>query len=81
MSKAKKCDWCGKAIAATEVRVKLPSADATWSQTYGADCYCRIFAARCLRAIVTDDFRDQSVGRALGEVLRALDPANAEEDE
>jgi hypothetical protein len=80
MSKAKKCDWCGEGISATEDRVRLPSADASWSQTYHADCYCRVFAARCLRALATDDFDGPSLGRSLAEVLRALDPAHEEED-
>lgn len=51
MSKARKCDWCGKKIAAKEHRVKLPVFYDGPAMTYHVECYCSIFRARCLRAI------------------------------
>ena len=73
MSKPKTCEWCGGSIAADEIRVKLPNVTASWSMTYHAACYCRVYARDCLRAIATDDFPN-SVGSHLRAFLDAFDP-------
>ena len=83
MSKAKKCDGCGKKIGRYEDRVKLPAA-AGIAMTYHVDCYCTMYSNRVLRALVNDEptFAGvRTLGGALAQVLRALDPAKDEEDE
>lgn len=70
MSKAKRCEWCGGDIAANENRVRLPMMGASDSMTYHTRCYCRVYAARCLRDICTDDLHN-SIGIALAKVVAA----------
>ncbi len=80
MSKALRCDWCGEQIAANEIRVKDPYADAhAIASVWHGKCYVRIHSAECLRALVTDDYPGpDNIGRALATVLAALDPERSE---
>lgn len=69
------CEWCGEDIGPNEVRVKLPNWERPGSTTYHADCYCRIYDKRCLRALLADDHPfGESIGKSLDVLLRALDP-------
>lgn len=79
MSKARKCDWCGKKIAAKEIRVKLPVMYEGPAMTYHAKCYCQVYDRDCLRFILegTGDF---ALGPHLAAVLATLDPKNDEDD-
>ena len=79
MSKARRCNWCGKKIGKDEARVKLPVVYDAPAITYHTDCYCRIYSNKVLRALVNDDPEFSglpTLGGALAQVLRALDPAN-----
>jgi len=79
MSKARKCEWCGGDIGAKEIRVKLPVAWDGPAMTYHADCYCRVYNRRCLRAIIDDDGRG-AIGPHLRALLDALDPTKDDDE-
>lgn len=78
MSKATNCDWCGEFIAAKDDRVKLPVSWEGKPFTYCVECYVRVYAQRCLRALVTDEY-PHGVGAALRTLLSAVDPEDDEE--
>lgn len=85
MSKPFTCDWCGCEFPAGEDRVKLPWHEGEdfgtkYAATYCIECFVRVYDRRCLRALMTDDWRaSKGMPLGIGECLQTIFKAVLEE--